>query len=474
MRSCYLVFAMTCTLAAYGQDGHYWTQQYGTRSILLSNSVVGGVDDLAAVYYNPGRLPVITNAAFLLSANVYEYNSLAAKDAFGAAKNVSKSDIKGIPTLAAGTFKLKFLPKSHFAYAILTRQHSDMSFSYRDEVVQDVITGVPGNETFGSEASFSQKSYEQWVGVTWAQPLSEKISVGITTNYVTASQDKAGMINLQALAESGEVALYRYDRSFSYKTNGFLWKLGLAAAVGKWQLGLTTTTPQVNFTGKGSYRYEELLSSIPGMTVPDRYTTSYQKGLPMVYHTPWSFAFGASRKLGKHKLNFSTEWFSGLPSYTLMNAQDHVSQSDPTKVIGFHLIDQRQSVLNAGFGAEIFIDDHISAYGSFSTDFTSLPGTVSRFIERNDIVDSQTWNVDFYHVGGGVVLDFKGIDLTLGATHTGASATLPRVVNFPDSSNGSVFNSGTTSTLDWQRWRLIFSFSFPFLKDYAKKVSDKF
>ena len=57
----------------WAQDGHYWTQQYGTRSMLLSNSVIGGVEDLGAVYYNPGRLGLIENPAFLLSAEVYEW-----------------------------------------------------------------------------------------------------------------------------------------------------------------------------------------------------------------------------------------------------------------------------------------------------------------------------------------------------------------------------------------------------------------
>ncbi len=46
------------------QDGHYWTQQYGTRSMLLNGSVIGGVEDLGAVYYNPARLSQIDNPVF--------------------------------------------------------------------------------------------------------------------------------------------------------------------------------------------------------------------------------------------------------------------------------------------------------------------------------------------------------------------------------------------------------------------------
>ena len=44
------------TARAYAQTAHYWTDQYGSRSRLLGGAVIGSVDDLAAVYYNPARL----------------------------------------------------------------------------------------------------------------------------------------------------------------------------------------------------------------------------------------------------------------------------------------------------------------------------------------------------------------------------------------------------------------------------------
>jgi hypothetical protein len=36
-----------------------------------------------------------------------------------------------------------------------------------------------------------------------------------------------------------------------------------------------------------------------------------------------------------------------------------------------------------------------------------------------------------------------------------------------------IFNSEDTADIMWTRWRFIFSFSFPFLKDMQKKVEDK-
>ncbi|MBL7864058.1 MAG: long-chain fatty acid transport protein [Cyclobacteriaceae bacterium] len=453
------------------QDGHYWTQQYGTKSMLLSGSVIGGVEDLGAVYYNPARLAVIENPAFLLSASVYEMSKIEASDIFGNSKGASKAEFKGVPTLAAGTFKVKFLPKHHFAYAIMTRQQSDVSTSYKNEVYQDVFSTLPGDEYFSGEMSITNKANEQWFGLTWSHTLSSKMSVGVTTNYVTNTQTKGSAIELHALSSSNEVAIYQYDRNYTYQENGLLWKAGLSGNFGKWNLGLTIKTPLLSFSGSGSYNYEEYLSTIPGLgPQPEVYKTSSQEGIAMKTKSPWAIGLGATRALGRNKIHFSTEWYSAIPKYTVMQATRHFSQSTPTDTLDFLLTDQMKSVWNAGIGMEFFISEHISGFASFSTDFTTVTDDITRFLQRQDEASNSSWKADFYHWGGGVVLDFKGADITLGVTHTGAQQTIPRLLNFPDGGGGGIFDPNSTADLKWDRWRFVFSFSFPFLADYAKKL----
>lgn len=470
------IFVITLVFAgvtARAQDGHYWTQQYGTRSMLLSGSVVGGVEDLGTVYYNPGRLAVISNAAFLLSANIYEYNSMKVTNAFGNSKDASKSSIRGVPSLAAGTFRLKFLPKHHFAYAIMTRQSSDLSFSYKTEVTQDVLSASPGDEHFAAEVSLTQKSNEQWIGLCWAYPISSKFSVGVTTNYTTNNQNKGALVNLEALTSSNDVAIYRYNRGYNFTKAGLLWKAGLSANLGKWALGLTVTTPNVNLNGKATYRYEEFLSSPAGLLAsPNQYSSDTQEKLPVNYKTPWSVGTGASVSLGKNKIHFSTEWFSAVRRYTLIQASDFTSQSDPTRTISFQLVDQLKSVWNAGLGLEFYLSDKLSGFGSFSTDYTAVRDDLVRFAERQSVANNSGWNADFYHVSGGFVINLKWADITLGATHTGATESIPRPINFPDGSGQPIFDPTQQSTVKWDRWRFVFGFSLPFLKDYASKLTD--
>ncbi len=469
----WLWLALTLISAgSYGQDGHYWTQQYGTKSMLLSGSVIGGVDDLGAVYYNPGRLAVIKNPAFLLSASVYEYNSLSATDAFGSKQSASKAEVRGVPTLAAGTFRIRRLPNHFFAYAIMNRQLSDLSTSFKDEVNKDVLPALAGDEWFSGEMIINIKGNEQWLGLTWSHPMSKKISVGLTTNYVTNSQTKGSNIELSALSAANEVAVYQFRRNFNFTESGLLWKAGVSGTFGKWDLGVTVKTPMVRLSGTGSYGYQEFYSEIPGLvTKPETYSTSSQEGLEVKTQSPWAIGFGATRAFGKNKLHLSTEWYSSVPKYVIMTAANHVSQSNLTSPpIGFVLTDQMNSVWNAGLGMEFYLSQHVSGFASFSTDYSSVSNDITRFLERKTEAANSSWKADFYNVGGGVVLDFKGADITLGVTHTGARQTIPKLLNFPDGSGGGILDPTATTDLAWDRWRLVFSFSFPFLADYVKKL----
>lgn len=156
----------------------------------------------------------------------------------------------------------------------------------------------------------------------------EKMSIGVTTNFVNNSQTRGATIDLRALSASDSVATYHYSRNYDYKETGLLWKIGLAGHFGAWDLGMTIKTPMVRFSGSGSYNYEEFYSSIPGLNKgPDIYTTSYQDGLEAKSKTPWAVGFGATRAIGRNKIHFSTEWYSAIGKYTLMSATDYSSQA---------------------------------------------------------------------------------------------------------------------------------------------------
>ncbi|MEE9462768.1 MAG: hypothetical protein V3V53_13100, partial [Bacteroidales bacterium] len=150
----------------FAQGGHYWTEQYGTRSILMSGSVIGGVEDLGTVFYNPGRLSLIENPAFLLSAKLYQLEKLTLLNALDDDNSLEKKTFGGVPGLVAGTFKLGFMPKHHFAYALLTRQRMDYSFMTRTNKEGDLMEDYPGEEIFTGRLTLSSRSIDEWLSLT--------------------------------------------------------------------------------------------------------------------------------------------------------------------------------------------------------------------------------------------------------------------------------------------------------------------
>ncbi len=452
------------TQTVFGQDGHYWTQHYGTRSILLSNSAIGGVKDLGALYYNPGRLGLIENPAFLLNADVFEVTRIRLKDAVDEGVGRTDTDFGSVPSFVAGTFKIKWLEGHFFGYSILQRQGIDFDFNFRDESYGDVISNFPGEEYFGANIDFNQKTKEDWYSITWSYPLKENLSVGVTTSATRLSADKGALIELQALSESNEVAQYLFDRNYSMDQFGLLWKIGIAGESRLFNWGVTLTTPSIQISSKGKYNYEEYFSGIQGSVNPDRFTTSRQEDIETDYKRPLAIGGGISFPLGKSELHLSGEWYGAVDRYTLLEAEPHVSQSSGDTV-RFALIDNLQSVTNFGIGAQVYISPKLSTYMSVSTDFSAAPENITNFSANEPEANNSVFSADFYHFAAGVVLSWRRADITLGTAYTGGDQDFARPVDFPDEDNDNIFNPDDTGVFRWDRLRVVFSFSFPFLKD---------
>ncbi len=100
-----LIFLFNSTYLI-AQDAHYWTEQFGNRSMLLSGSVIGSVEDLGTVFYNPSRLASEQTSSFLISAKALQLVTIKVKDGIGKA-DLSNNRFGSTPTLIAGSFDFK-------------------------------------------------------------------------------------------------------------------------------------------------------------------------------------------------------------------------------------------------------------------------------------------------------------------------------------------------------------------------------
>jgi len=193
-------------LQVNAQDGHYWSENFGNKSMLLSGTVNASVNDLGAVYYNPGRLGQIENPAFVINAKVYEWQTIKIEDGIDEGVDLTKSNFGGAPNLVAGTFSLPFLKNHKFAYSFLTRQRTEADFFVRVEEEGDVVETMPGDEIFNGKFQFNSNMREEWIGLTWSYPFTEKFSIGLSNFISVINKSNGLLLNMNALGEMNNVA----------------------------------------------------------------------------------------------------------------------------------------------------------------------------------------------------------------------------------------------------------------------------
>ena len=297
-----VVMFMLGAHSSQAQDGHYWTEQFGTRSMLLNGAVIGSVEDLGAVYYNPARMSQFETPAFVISAKVYEYKKTTIKDGLGDDIDLKRSSFGGGPSLVSGTFKLKFLKKHKFAYAFLSRSRFDENFSFRIEDFGDFVEAFDGEEYFSGEISISKKTKDEWIGGSWSYAISQKLSVGLSGFYSSKDNSANLELQLQALSQDNETGIYREKRSYNFKTQSLLGKAGLSWQSKNLTAGLTITTPKLQGTGEGRTSYETFLAGIDTTgdgTNDDIYIINNQDNLDAKHKTPLSIGIGTGIKIGR-------------------------------------------------------------------------------------------------------------------------------------------------------------------------------
>ncbi|MCG8311329.1 MAG: hypothetical protein MI975_28330 [Cytophagales bacterium] len=452
--------------SVFAQDGHYWTEQFGNKSMLLSGTVNASVKDLGLVYYNPGRLSQIENPAFVISARVYEINTTRITDGLGTGNDLKKTNFGGAPNLVAGTFKLPFLKDHHFAYSFLTRFRNNSEFDIRSSE-----TGQEVNEVYYDNLSSKLKSgnnlQQEWFGLTWSYGLNDHLSIGLSTFGTITNNSNALEIRLQGLTDSNEVHMVNFNRELSLDVYGILWKAGLAGNWDKINIGLTVTTPGIKISGKGSSVYEDYitgLSELENEPVEDTYIEDYQEDLDAQMKSPLSVGLGVSFNLNNSIFHLSSEWFNKIDPYTLMEVEPFLGQSTGD-TIHYGLVDNLKSVFNFGVGFEHYFNEKVEVYGGVSTDFSAVNSDDGFIFEFDDNVTNSTFDGDIYHFGGGFALNLTWAELTLGATYASSSRQIPRPLNI---GGDELLNSDEVSDLKYGRWRFIVGFSFPFVN----KISD--
>ncbi len=453
----------------YSQDGHYWSENYGNRSMLLSGTVNASVEDLGAVFYNPGRLGLIDNPAFAISAKVYEFKKVKVKDGVDEGVDLNKSNFGGAPSLAAGTFEVPFLKGHKFAYAFLTRQRSNADFFVRVEKEGDVVDVLPGQEVFNGKLNYSSKYNEEWIGMTWAPPLRKGIGLGVSGFLSNLDKSTSISVDMNALNEEGKAAYSSANRGYNYMAYSLLWKLGLALDFSAVRVGLTVTTPGIKLYSDGSAIFEDYLVGVDTTgdgILDDAYIFNNQDNLKIKKKSPWAIGLGLGIPFSKGTIHLSAEWYSKIGEYTILNIDPFVGQSTQD-TIRFALKDKLNGVINYGAGIEWDFSEKVTAFASFATNYSAVPSEVDRFFEFKETTNNSAFQADFYQFGGGISINTKAVEITAGATYNSGQQTINRAIDFPGEEESTNTGGADTSTISYSQWRFILGFSFPFAEKFT-------
>ena len=437
-------------------QGYYNNENFGNRSLLLSGNVTGSVNDLGLTYYNPARIALIENPVFSINAKAYQLSSIRLKNVFGRDGKLSDSQFEGVPSLVSGTYKFEKWEKHHFAYAFISRQRSSVGINISRELdVENVNDDTIDFDRLVGNLLLNSKERDEWFGGTWGMKISENFSIGISSFVSVYSFRTSYDLRLSSLDQSQNVDFFNNEINLGQNSYGMFWKLGLAWKLSKVDLGLNVDLPYLEVIKNGKFRYQRFLAGTPDGS--DEFAYYDFKDLQSNRKEPLGISVGAGLPLGKNTFHLKVDWHGNLREYNRLVIPDAEDGRE-----GFVFKESLRSVINFGAGAEIYINDGMNLYASFSTDFSPVEASANIFdiIPNADEDADANFDADYFHYGFGVEFKLKKVELILGTTYSSASGDFADPIDLPFDGVETT-ERDEPSRISVSRWRFIVGLEIP-------------
>ena len=416
---------------AYGQDDHYWSQQYGAESTLLGGAMVGGASDNSAVYYNPGALAFISNPSLSIDANVYRMDKTLISDGAGNGLNLNSAQISIYPQIISGMLKLLKNERIKFSYTLLTRNHNNilMNTRYTNTASQDDPGNpIPSATTYVGVYNYVNQLDEQWLGFGAGYQLSDKLGIGATLFGIYRGQSYQLTNYTREVNYVDPYYTFRTvtnDEGVKYTSVRMLAKFGLAYVSGRLKYGLTLTTPSFGIYSTGSIQREnsDLVISENPPDMKDNFLIMDSKsGVAANYKHPLSVAFGIDYQTAKTRIVFSAEYFTRINTYHLLEPSSqpflyptsYLDSADIKPLIDsyLHVENASRPVLNAGIGISQAVFKQFTLLLGAYTDFTSY----EKPVEADELLHG-SGSFDIYHLSIGSSYHKQKHTVTLGFSY---------------------------------------------------------
>jgi hypothetical protein len=355
--------------AAFAQDAHYSTMQYGPRASLLGGAVIGSVDDVSGTYYNPGALVLARDLAFAFSTNVFEVQSFRLEDTSGAGIDLGSSRSGIRPSLIAGTIKRGlFGGRALLAYSALTRMRGSQELEGQFVLGPGELPDTVGIRDLTGQAVFEGTYSDTWGGITYSHLLGSSFGIGVTWYGGVRSQKRR--ITTNTAAVFSDTAGGNAFETVSGRLNTFrmLLKFGAFAETGPFTVGATFTTPSAQLFGGGERSSTSSFNSPDSLFV----AANSQTEIDATYKSPMSIGFGLGWRIGNGVLHASAEYFDEVAPYRVLDVEPFQAIQPDDVTVSPNPVHSAKDVLNWAIGGEYEFTPGLKGYMSFFTDDSAL------------------------------------------------------------------------------------------------------
>ncbi len=428
-----LVLGLEPASHARAQDAQFWHNHYGTKGTLLGGAVIGSVEDLSAVYYNPGYLGLKPNPGLAFGTGVFDIAYLQIDTDSLFQKPIDRTTAESAPGLIAGQVTFADDARNHFSYSLIGRQKFNTVIQGRSLAVEDRHDRL-------ATLYIQQDLTEYWGGVTWSRPISDSIGIGVSLFGAHRAQRRRNEITQDSAFADGSVAHASVDGGWNFWNLRLLLKVGVFWQHGPWTAGMTVTSPGLSLFGYGDAYGSRVISGVdPSVDALIDYRSD---GSNTTYRSPTSIGLGAGYRYRNVRFHASLEWFDRVSRYEVM---EKVPSTEPADTSALRVVDQMRSIANAGVGLEVTVSKRFSYFFSFVTDLS----TVSTDFDQ--VLALSTWDV--FHLNGGAVFQVGDFILTGGlGLAVGGSKPLEGA---PTYLNGGFFGLNRRVDVTWGRVRAV-------------------
>lgn len=438
---------------------HYWSNQYGSKGLLMNGAVIASPEDETSIFYNPGAMGLDEQLGFAFSFITPTYSDLQIRNLIGDNNRLRNRDFNFSPVFLAARFRP--FDNKNFVVGVATFKRYKTDYSYRDQVIQPIQSIE--NLTLRADLDYLNKISEDWLGIGISYNLSQSIAIGLTQFGIVHSQNVQQALTKEITNQTNIAEASQSWRAvFDYRLSlygGNLTKVGLAYKGENIKAGLTYTSPVYGqVTSNASYAYDDQRTERNDLLIS---SLAFRENTELLnFKTATGVGFGIEWSTKKYSGAFSAEYFSAVDEYVYFDIKgtpftDNINQSNRTS----QLSTAKSSISNIAFAFEYDYSKRTTYITGFRTDLNQ-----EEYIALNGSVQQLSLTPDIYHLSFGALHSGRknsfavGLDIAYGRTAQGN-----QLVDFNNVTRENIYSFSGKDNVSSQYTSIMLFFTYDFL-----------